>query len=282
MRIEVVGLTYIYDQGMPFEYKALNDVSLTIESESVTGIIGSTGSGKSTLIQHFNALLKPTVGNVLVDGEDISDKKVSKKLLRQRVGMVFQYPESQLFGETVEKDIGFGPSKMGLSADETRDRVEESMSMVGLGYEDYKDRSPFGLSGGEKRKVAIAGILALKPEVLVLDEPTAGLDPSSRKRLLEMIHSFREQGKTLVMVSHDMDEISSISDNVIVMNASKVEFAGTTDEAFSRPAMLRKTGLDVPMMSVIAELLRKRNFNIPHNTWTPKGLAQRIHQEIIG
>lgn len=280
MRIEVVGLTYVYDQGMPFEYKALDDVSVTIESGRITGIIGSTGSGKSTLIQHFNALLKPTSGKILVDGENISEKKVSKKILRQKIGMVFQYPESQLFGETVEKDIGFGPVKMGLSSEEVEDRVKESISMVGLDFEEYRNRSPFNLSGGEKRKIAIAGILALKPEVLVLDEPTAGLDPSSRITLLKMIQSFKLEGRTLVMVSHDMDEISSISDNVIVMNQSKIEFSGSTGEAFSKPAMLRKAGLDVPMMSIIAELLRKRDFRIPNETWTPKGLARRIHQEI--
>ena len=280
MQIEVKNLTHIYDRGMPFEYTALDDVSVTIKSGCITGIIGSTGSGKSTLIQHFNALLLPTKGSVFVDGEDISEKKMDKKRLRQRVGMVFQYPESQLFGETVEKDIAFGPTKMGLNADEIEQRVRESISMVGLSFDDYRERSPFNLSGGEKRKVAIAGILALRPEVLVLDEPTAGLDPSARKTLLELIVSFRKDGKTLVMVSHDMDEIAGVSDDVIVMNQSKIVFSGETSEAFSQPEMLRSAGLDVPMLSIIAELLRNKNFDIQRKTWTAPMLATRISEEL--
>ncbi len=280
MQIEVKNLTHVYDIGMPFEYTALDDVSVAIESGKITGIIGSTGSGKSTLIQHFNALLSPTSGTVLVDGEDVNEKKYDKKILRQKIGMVFQYPESQLFGETVEKDIAFGPSKMGLNADEIKERVKESISLLGISYDDYKDRSPFNLSGGEKRKIAIAGILALRPEVLVLDEPTAGLDPVARTNLLNLILSYKKDGKTLVMVSHDMDEVSGVADNVIVMNQSKIIYSGDTGEAFSQPAMLRSAGLDVPMLSVIAELLRKKEFDIPRRTWDAPNLARKIVEEL--
>lgn len=243
MPIEITELTHIYDIGLPFEHKALDNVSLTIEDNKVTGIIGSTGSGKSTLIQHFNALIRPTSGSVKVDGVDVFSKDTDKKALRQRVGLVFQYPEAQLFGETVEKDVAFGPKKMGVSDAEARERVVKSLRQVGLDFEKYAKRSPFNLSGGEKRKVAIAGILALNPSVLILDEPTAGLDPSSRNALLGLIKSFRDDGKTLVMVSHDMDEIAHITDNVVVMSKSKIIFSGPTSEAFSQPEMLRDARL---------------------------------------
>lgn len=282
MPIEIKKLTHIYDIGLPFEHKALDEVSLTIEDNKVTGIIGSTGSGKSTLIQHFNALIKPTSGTVFVDGVDVFSKETNKKALRQKVGLVFQYPESQLFGETVEKDIAFGPKKMGVSDEQTKERVKKSLEMVGLSFEKYANRSPFNLSGGEKRKVAIAGILALNPSILILDEPTAGLDPSSRNALLRLIKSFREDGKTLVMVSHDMDEIAHISDNVVVMSKSKIIFSGQTSEAFSQPMMLRDAGLDVPALSIVAGLLREKGYDIPRKTWDAKNLASSIKQIVGG
>ncbi len=279
MPIEVERLTYVYDQGLPFEKKALDEVSLTIKDATVTGIIGSTGSGKSTLIQHFNALLTPTSGKVTVDGDDITDKS-KRKDLRRKVGLVFQYPEAQLFGETVFQDIAFGPQKMGLKPDEVKTRVEDALRMVGLDPESYGTRSPFKLSGGEKRKVAIAGILAMHPQILVLDEPTAGLDPASRVAFLELIRGFRKEGHTLVMVSHDMDEVAKISENVVVMASSKIIFSGPTNEAFSRPEMLREAGLDVPALSDVAGKLRDCGFDVPRKTFTPDELAKIIEAQV--
>ncbi len=279
MPIEVERLTYVYDQGLPFEKKALDEVSLTIKDATVTGIIGATGSGKSTLIQHFNALLTPTSGKVTVDGGDITDKS-KRKDLRRKVGLVFQYPEAQLFGETVFQDIAFGPQKMGLKPDEVKARVEDALRMVGLDPESYGPRSPFKLSGGEKRKVAIAGILAMHPQVLVLDEPTAGLDPASRVAFLELIRGFRKEGHTLVMVSHDMDEVAKISENVVVMASSKIIFSGPTNEAFSRPEMLREAGLDVPALSDVAGKLRDCGFDVPRKTFTPDELAKIIEAQV--
>lgn len=280
MSIEVESLTYIYDKGFPFEKKALDEVSLSIKDASVTGIIGSTGSGKSTLIQHFNALLIPSSGKVTVDGDDITDKS-KRKDLRHKVGLVFQYPETQLFGETVFQDIGFGPQKMGLKPVEVKERVDSALKMVGLDPDSYGPRSPFKLSGGEKRKVAIAGILAMHPQILVLDEPTAGLDPASRVSFLELIRSFRKEGHTLVIVSHDMDEVAKISENVIVMVSSKIIYKGPTDEAFSRPEMLRDAGLDVPALSVVASKLRDCGFDVPRKTFTPDELAKIIGTQVI-
>jgi len=272
--IEVKNISYIYDQGMPFEKKALDDVSITIKDASITGIIGSTGSGKSTLIQHFNALLVPTTGEVVVEGTET--KKWDKKALRRKVGLVFQYPETQLFGETVFADIAFGPQKQGLKPDEIEGRVVNALKLVGLDSSAYRDRSPFKLSGGEKRKVAIAGVLACHPEIIVLDEPTAGLDPVSRKAFLELVVGFKKEGHTLVMVSHDMDEVAGIAQNVIIMGDSRVIFEGATDEAFSQPDLLRSAGLDVPALSSVAHKLRNAGFSIPRKTFDAQELAMVI------
>ncbi len=280
MQIEVRNLTYIYDQGMPFSHKALDDVSLDVSAGSITGVIGSTGSGKSTLIQHFNALLTPTSGTVTVDGEDISLKTTDKKLLRRKVGLVFQYPEAQLFGETVFQDVAFGPTKSGLKEDEVRERVVKSLGLVGLDPESYKERSPFQLSGGEKRKVAIAGILAIDPKILVLDEPTAGLDPVSRSHLLDLVTSFSKSGKTIIMVSHDMDEIAKVCTDVIIMRKSKALFVGKTDEAFSRPEVIAEAGLDVPALSFIADKLRTCGYDLPRKTFNADELAELVARQV--
>jgi energy-coupling factor transport system ATP-binding protein len=280
MPIEVKNLTYIYDQGLPFQYKALDDVSLTIADNTITGIIGSTGSGKSTLIQHFNALLTPTSGTVTVDGQDISQKSTDKKTLRRKVGLVFQYPETQLFGETVFHDVAFGPTKMGLVPEEIKRRVASSLNMVGLDVEQYGTRSPFQLSGGEKRKVAIAGILAIEPKILVLDEPTAGLDPASRTLLLGLVQDFAKSGKTIIMVSHDMDEIAKICQNVIIMKKSKALFVGDTGEAFSNPGIIAQAGLDVPALSYIGDRLRSCGFDLPKKTFDASELASLIAGQV--
>lgn len=274
MPIEVKNISYIYDQGMPFEKKALDNVSITIKDASITGIIGSTGSGKSTLIQHFNALLVPTTGEIVVDGTET--KKWDKKALRRKVGLVFQYPEAQLFGETVFADIAFGPQKQGLKPDEVEERVLHALKLVGLDPSVYRNRSPFKLSGGEKRKVAIAGVLACHPEIIVLDEPTAGLDPVSRKAFLELVVGFKKEGHTLVMVSHDMDEVAGIAQNVIIMGDSRVIFEGPTDEAFSQPDLLISAGLDVPALSSVAHKLRNAGFSLPRKTFNAQELAKAI------
>lgn len=280
MPIEVRNLTYIYDQGLPFQHTALDDVSLTVHDNVITGIIGSTGSGKSTLIQHFNALLLPSSGTVTVNGDDVAQKTTDKKLLRRKVGLVFQYPETQLFGETVYQDVAFGPQKMGMNPDEIKDRVAKSLTMVGLDVAQYGERSPFQLSGGEKRKVAIAGILAIDPQILVLDEPTAGLDPASRSLLLDLVRSFAQSGKTVIMVSHDMDEIAKVCRDVIIMRKSKAIFVGPTDEAFSRPEVIAQAGLDVPALSFIGDRLRTCGFDIPRKTFDAAELAGIIARQV--
>jgi len=280
MPIEVKNLVYIYDQGMPFEKKALDDITLSIEDSKITGIIGSTGSGKSTLIQHFNALLVPTSGKVTVDGIDIADKKTNKKQLRQKVGLVFQYPEAQLFGETVIQDVTFGPQKAGLPKEQVEFMAKNALKLVGLDPETYAQRSPFKLSGGEKRKVAIAGILACKPQILVLDEPTAGLDPHSRIVFLDLVKTFKTQGSTLIIVSHDMDEIARITDNVIILSQGKLLFSGPTSEAFSRPQMIAQAGVDVPALSNLAERLRLGCIDLPRKTYTPDELVMAIISKV--
>lgn len=278
MSIEVINLTHTYDIGMPYEKTAVSDVTLSIPKASITGIIGSTGSGKSTMIQHFNALLNPTSGKVLVDG--VETTKYDKKSLRKKVGLVFQYPETQLFGETIFQDIAFGPQKQGLKEAEVREKVIESMKMVGLDPEKYSQRSPFKLSGGEKRKVAIAGILACHTEILVLDEPTAGLDPVSRFNFLELIKGFKREGHTLIMVSHDMDEIARICENVIILSKSKLIFSGDVNEAFSRPDLIEKAGLDVPALSLIAQKLRDKGFDVPKKMYNSRELCEVVKGQV--
>lgn len=260
--IELKDLCFTYQKGMPDEKKAVQDVNLTIESGQFIGIIGHTGSGKSTLIQMLNGLLKPTSGTVLMDGVDIW--KDTKTILSTRfaVGLVMQYPEYQLFEETVYKDIAFGPTNMGLSETEVRERVLETCSYLGID-ESVLEKSPFDLSGGQKRRVAIAGILAMRPRVLVLDEPTAGLDPRGRRELLELIDRYHKQEKnTVLFVSHSMDDVAEYSDMVLVMNQSRVFCYDTVKNVFSRSFELNDMGLNIPSVTQILVMLKKNGFDM--------------------
>lgn len=256
------GVTHLYNKGMPSESKAIDSVDLDIEAGELVGIIGHTGSGKSTLVQHFNGILKPESGTVTVDGVDIwSDKKATREA-RFKVGLCFQYPEYQLFEETVYKDISFGPKNMGLSPKEIKQRVLEAADYVGLKRE-LLEKSPFDLSGGEKRRAAIAGVIAMQPKVLILDEPTAGLDPIGRDTILDMIKTYRERtGSTVLLVSHSMEDVARIATKVAVMNNARLEMYGTVDEVYSRAEELREMGLNVPQISKIFELLKNKGYDL--------------------
>ena len=267
MPIEIKNLNHIYMPGSPFETKALDDVTLTINDGEFIGLIGHTGSGKSTLVQHLNGLMKPDSGTVLVDGMDTGAKETDLREVRRRVGLVFQYPEHQLFEETVRKDVSFGPRNLGCDEAEIEQRVRDACAQVGLG-EDMLDKSPFDMSGGQKRRVAIAGVLAMQPRVLVLDEPTAGLDPRGRKELTELIRQLHEDaGNTIVMVSHSMDDIASLAQRIIVMNKGRVAMDGTPREVFSRPQELMEMHLGVPAAARLALRLREMGYNIPDDVY---------------
>ena len=267
MPIEIKNLNHIYMPGSPFETKALDDVTLTINDGEFIGLIGHTGSGKSTLVQHLNGLMKPDRGTVLVDGMDTGAKETDLREVRRRVGLVFQYPEHQLFEETVRKDVAFGPRNLGCDEAEIEQRVRDACAQVGLG-EDMLDKSPFDMSGGQKRRVAIAGVLAMQPRVLVLDEPTAGLDPRGRKELTELIRQLHEDaGNTIVMVSHSMDDIASLAQRIIVMNKGRVAMDGTPREVFSRPQELMEMHLGVPAAARLALRLREMGYSIPDDVY---------------
>lgn len=266
--IETIGLTHYYSKGTVQQVAAINDVNLTIEKGELVGVIGHTGSGKSTLISHFNGLLKPDAGKVLVDGTDIWRDKETLRNTRFKVGLCFQYPEYQLFEETVFKDIAFGPKNMKLSEAEVKERVLRAAEFVGVKTE-HLDKSPFDLSGGEKRRVAIAGVMSMEPEVLIFDEPAAGLDPRGRRELIKLIKDYREQtGSAVVVVSHSMEDIASLADKVIVMNNSRIEMQGTVDEVYSRGEELRRIGLNIPEITEIFLRLRARGFDVPANVYT--------------
>ncbi len=235
MSIKIEHLTHIYMKGSPFEKKALNDISITIEEGQFVALIGHTGSGKSTLIQHVNGLLKPDSGKIIVDGVDITDKNTNLSFIRKKVGLVFQYPEYQLFEETIEKDIAFGPRNLGLSDDDINKRVKRAMNMVGLEYDKYKDKSPFEISGGQKRRVAIAGVVAMEPKVLILDEPTAGLDPKGRDEILGKIKDLhKEYNMTIILVSHSMEDVAKLADRILVMDSGKCILDGTPPRSIFR------------------------------------------------
>lgn len=266
--IETIELTHYYSKGTVQQVAAINDISLTIEKGELVGVIGHTGSGKSTLISHFNGLLKPDAGKVLVDGTDIWKDKETLRNTRFKVGLCFQYPEYQLFEETVFKDIAFGPKNMKLSEAEVKERVLRAAEFVGVKPE-HLDKSPFDLSGGEKRRVAIAGVMSMEPEVLIFDEPAAGLDPQGRRELIKLIKDYREQtGSAVVVVSHSMEDIASLADKVIVMNNSRIEMQGTVDEVYSRGEELRRIGLNIPEITEIFLRLRARGFDVPANVYT--------------
>lgn len=281
MSLVIENVNYVYMSGGPYETQALHDISLTIEDGEFVGLIGHTGSGKSTLVQHLNGLLKPTSGRILVDGLDLADKATDKRAIRRKVGLVFQYPENQLFEETVEKDIAFGPKNLGLDAAEIDRRVREAMRRVAVDYDAIHDRSVFELSGGQMRRVAIAGVLAMEPQVLVLDEPCAGLDPRGREEILGLIRALhREAGTTIVMVSHSMDDVASLAGRVIVMNHGRVAMDGTPREIFARGEELRAMGLDVPQAVELAERLRARGLNIPQGVYKMEELRAAIEAAV--
>jgi energy-coupling factor transport system ATP-binding protein len=269
MSIEVRNISHIYSEGLPHESVALFDISFDISDGEFVGIIGHTGSGKSTLLQHLNGLLKPKSGQIVVGGVDITAGKVSMIDVRRRTGLVFQYPEYQLFEETVAKDVAFGPTNLGLSPEEIEKRVEEALGLVGLDYHEFKEKSPFDLSGGEKRKVAIAGVIAMKPEVLILDEPTAGLDPKAHRDILNMIENIHDHEKNItILVTHKMDDVARLADKVMVMESGKLVMNGTPTEIFSRKDELQAMGLSIPEATELISDLRDCGMNLDTNVLT--------------
>ena len=282
MSIVIEHLNYVYMQGGPYETKALDDVSLTIHDGEFVGLIGHTGSGKSTLVQHLNGLILPTSGQITVDGMDLADKNTDTRAIRRRVGLVFQYPENQLFEETVAKDIAFGPKNLGLDEAEIDRRVRTAMRRVALDYDKLSQRSVFELSGGQMRRVAIAGVLAMEPQTLVLDEPCAGLDPKGREEILGLISDLhRESGATIVMVSHSMDDVAALAERVIVMNHGKVAMDGAPREVFSRGEELRAIGLDVPQAVELAQKLREKGFDVPEGIYKIEEVRAAV-EAIVG
>ena len=281
--IKAENVNYIYQQGMPFERQALYDVNIEIEDGSLVALIGHTGSGKSTLIQHFNALVKPTSGKIIINGIDVTAPKADLRLVRKTVGLVFQYPEHQLFEETVYKDIAFGPKNMGFSDEEIDKRVRESAALVGL-KEKHLTRSPFDLSGGQKRRVAIAGVLAMNPKVLIFDEPTAGLDPKGRDEILATIKKLHEENKEMIIifVSHSMEDVAKTAERVIVMNGGHVEMQGTVAEVFAQAEHLQKIGLNVPQVTLLTDKLRLAGYDLPEHIYTVKYAADAIKKLIGG
>lgn len=269
MSIVVEHLTHIYMPGTPFEKKALSDVSFEIASGEFIGLIGHTGSGKSTLIQHLNGLLKPTSGAVIIDGQNLADKSTDIKSIRRKVGLMFQYPEHQLFEETIYKDIAFGPINMGVPEQQVPERVRRAMESVGLDYDELKDRSPFELSGGQRRRVALAGVLAIEPQILILDEPTAGLDPIGREALLKQLQRLqREKGLTIIMVSHSMEDVSRLSDRIMVMNEGRLVIMGRPEEVFAQGEMLKSIGLGLPQTTELMQLLASKGKPVRKNIFS--------------
>ena len=276
MPIVIEHLNYVYMSGGPYETHALDDVSLTIEDGEFVGLIGHTGSGKSTLVQHLNGLLLPSSGKITVDGLDIADKATDRRAIRRKVGLVFQYPENQLFEETVEKDIAFGPRNLGLDEAEIDRRVKDAMRKVALDYDALHERSVFELSGGQMRRVAIAGVLAMNPSILVLDEPAAGLDPAGRRSMLELIRGIHQSGVTVVMVSHSMDDVGKYCDRLYVLDHGRIEYQGTPAEVFEHGTELKKIGLDVPECAKLAAILREKGFDIVPGTFRREDMCREI------
>ena len=277
MPIQVEHLTHTYMTDSPFAATALEDVSLTIEDGELVGLLGHTGSGKTTLVQHLNGLLKPTSGKVVVDGLDITEKGVSLLEVRRRVGLVFQYPEYQLFEETVARDVAFGPKNLGLSEQEVDERVRYALQEVGLVYEEIAERSPFELSGGQMRRVAIAGVLAMRPGTLILDEPTAGLDPAGRRSILGMIRELHAAGGlTVVMVSHNMDDISSLATRLVVMSRGRMVLTGTPREVFQHRELLESVGLGIPQAAELTQRLIAEGYPLPADLYTPAEVAEAL------
>lgn len=269
MSIKIENLTHVYMEGTPFEKKAIDNINITIEDGEFVALIGHTGSGKSTLIQHINGLLKPKSGNIIIDNVNIADKGVKLSSIRKKVGLVFQYPEYQLFEETIEKDIAFGPINLSLNQEEILNRVKRAMNIVGLDYEVYKDKSPFELSGGQKRRVAIAGVVAMEPKILILDEPTAGLDPKARDDIYSKIQALRkEYNMTIILVSHSMEDVAKFADKILVMHKGKCVLQGKPCEVFKEIDALESIGLAAPEVTYLVQKLRKKGFNLPDNIYT--------------
>lgn len=277
MKIRIENLNHIYNPGNPFEIKALDDINLEIDKGEFVGLIGHTGSGKSTLIQHLNGLLKATSGKIFIGDTEITKKDTKFKKIRQRVGLVFQYPEHQLFEETVCKDIAFGPKNLGLREEEIEIRIKESMEVVGLNYEEVKDRSPFELSGGQRRRVAIAGVLAMKPDILILDEPTAGLDPRGRDEILGQIKSLYEKYKiTIILVSHSMEDIAKLVNKLIVMHKGRISMVDGPRAIFKRVEELENIGLGIPQITYLMRELKKRGKDIKDDVLTVEEAEEEL------
>ncbi len=269
MSIIIENLTHVYMPRTPFEKKALDNVNVQIDNGEFVALIGHTGSGKSTLIQHINGLLKPDSGKIIVDGVDITSSKVKMSDIRKKVGLVFQYPEYQLFEETIEKDIAFGPKNLKLQDEKVKERVIKAMGVVGLDYEIYKDKSPFDLSGGQKRRVAIAGVVAMEPQILILDEPTAGLDPKGRDEILFQIKKLKEEyGMTVILVSHSMEDVAKVASKIIVMEKGKCILNDIPSEVFKEIETLEKVGLAVPQVTYLIKKLRDKGIDISENIFT--------------
>ncbi len=260
-------VTHTYQPGSPFQAVALSDVSLVIRAGEFVSLIGHTGSGKSTLVQHLNGLLTPTSGRVLIDGRDIHEKGYPMREARQKIGLVFQYPEHQLFEETVAKDVAFGPKNLGLSQAEIQERVREALLRVNLSYQEVGEKSPFELSGGQMRRVALAGVLAMRPEMLVLDEPAAGLDPQGREDMLRLIAALHRQGATIVMVSHSMDDVARFASRAVVMEQGRLAMDGTPQEIFAQAQRLEQMGLDVPAVCHLGMVLRAKGLPFPEDVF---------------
>ncbi len=282
MPIEVKSLTHVYMPGTPFEAKALNDVSLSIHDGEFIGIIGHTGSGKSTLISHLNGLERSEPGVVFVNGIDLGEKGSDLIAIRRVVGLVFQYPEYQLFEETVAKDVAFGPNNLGLDAAEIERRVETALKQVGLNPAEVSEKSPFELSGGQKRRVAIAGVLAMQPSTLILDEPAAGLDPAGRREMFDLIRGIHDSGVTVVMVSHSMDDVGRLCDRLFVLNKGEIAYSGTPAEVFLHESKLHAIGLDVPEGAKLARRLRDAGFDMPQDIYRTEDVCAAIIANLRG
>lgn len=281
--IEINNLSHVYSPGLPFEKKAVDDISLKIEENEFIGLIGHTGSGKSTFIQHLNGLLKPSSGEIIIDGTRVDKSGSNLTDLRKKVGLVFQYPEYQLFEETIERDIAFGPRNLDISEEEVHERVKASMESVGLDYETYKDKSPFELSGGLKRRVAIAGVLAMEPKVLILDEPTAGLDPRGRDEILSEIKNIHENRKiTVILVSHSMEDVAKIAERIIVFDMGKVFLDGEPREIFRNEDKLLGVGLGIPQITSLMRTLKKKGLDINEDAITVEEAKESLKKYLRG
>lgn len=278
MSIEVNNLTHVYSPGMPDEQTAISNISFSVNDGEVVGIIGHTGSGKSTLLQHLNGLLKPTEGTIKVDDTEITNPKTVMRDVRRKVGLVFQYPEYQLFDETVAKDVAFGPRNLGLNEEEIRERVRDAIELVGLDYDEIGERSPFELSGGQKRRVAIAGVIAMKPKVLILDEPTAGLDPGAHRDILEMIENIHDREKNIIIfVSHNMADVARLSDKVLVMDHGRMVMMGTPEEVFSQSKKLKEIGLSTPPITSLMEEIHEAGMDIKTDIFDVQSAKEELY-----